>query len=305
MVQGIPGWRVMTMITYQSIDELVKTAVSERKQISDVVSEQQAMEQHCTIDQLYRQMERNLQVIRESVQWGLKPGHRSPSGLSGGDAHRLLEAVQQGQTAGGGTLGMALVRALAVTEVNATMGRIVAAPTAGSCGILPAAILTVMETKDIPEHKAVMALFTAGGIGLVISKQATISGAQGGCQAECGSAAAMAAAAIVEIVGGTPEQAAHACAIALKNVLGLACDPVAGLVEVPCIKRNAIGAANAFVAADLALAGIESAIPADEVIQAMRSIGLQMPAALKETAEGGLASTPTGRKLAQRLLSLG
>lgn len=292
------------MITYQSIEELVETAVSQRHNLSDVIIKQQSQEQHTSTDELYRQMARNLQVMRESVQWGLKPGHRSPSGLSGGDAHKLLEAVQQGHTVGGATLGMALVRALAVTEVNATMGRIVAAPTAGSCGILPAAILTVMETKNIPEDKAIMALFTAGGIGLVISKQATISGAQGGCQAECGSAAAMAAAAIVEMMGGTPRQAAHACAIALKNVLGLACDPVAGLVEVPCIKRNAIGVANAFVAADLALAGIESAIPADEVVKAMRSIGLQMPAALKETAEGGLASTPTGRRLAQELLRL-
>jgi len=292
------------MITYQSIDELVETAMSEGKNISDVVINQQAMEQHCPVDELYQQMARNLEVMRESVQSGVASKHRSPSGLSGGDAHKLLEAIKKAQTVGGTTLGMALVRALAVTEVNATMGRIVAAPTAGSCGILPAAILTVMDTKEIPEPRAIMALFTAGGIGLVISRQATISGAQGGCQAECGSAAAMAAAAIVEMIGGSPRQAAHACAIAIKNVLGLACDPVAGMVEVPCIKRNAIGAANAFVAADLALAGIESAIPADEVIQAMRSIGLQMPAALKETAEGGLASTPTGRKLAGRLLGL-
>lgn len=293
------------MITYQSVGELVEAAISQEANISDVVINQQATEQHCTIDEVYQQMARNLEVMRESVQWGLKPGHRSPSGLSGGDAHRLLEAIKQGNTVGGNTLGMALVRALAVTEVNATMGRIVAAPTAGSCGILPAAILTVMETKDIPEHRATMALFTAGGIGLVISKQATISGAQGGCQAECGSAAAMAAAAVTEMMGGSPTQASHACAIALKNVLGLVCDPVAGLVEVPCIKRNAMGVANAFVAADLALAGIESAIPVDEVIEAMRSIGLQMPAALKETAESGLASTPTGRRIAQKLLNLG
>ncbi|NMB11904.1 MAG: L-serine ammonia-lyase, iron-sulfur-dependent, subunit alpha [Firmicutes bacterium] len=292
------------MIAYQSVDELVETAMSEGRNISDVVINQQAMEQHCSVDELYQQMACNLEVMRESVQSGVASKHRSPSGLSGGDAHKLLEAIKKAQTVGGTTLGMALVRALAVTEVNATMGRIVAAPTAGSCGILPAAILTVMDTKEIPEPRAIMALFTAGGIGLVISRQATISGAQGGCQAECGSAAAMAAAAIVEMIGGSPRQAAHACAIAIKNVLGLACDPVAGMVEVPCIKRNAIGAANAFVAADLALAGIESAIPADEVIQAMRSIGLQIPAALKETAEGGLASTPTGRKLAGRLLGL-
>ncbi|NLA58510.1 MAG: L-serine ammonia-lyase, iron-sulfur-dependent, subunit alpha, partial [Firmicutes bacterium] len=190
---------------------------------------------------------------------------------------------------------------LAVAEINASMGRIVAAPTAGSCGILPAALLTVMEEKNIPEDRVILGLFTAGGIGLVISKQATIAGAQGGCQAECGSAAAMAAAAIVEMVQGSPQQAAHACAIALKNVLGLVCDPVAGLVEVPCIKRNAMGVANALVAADLALAGIKSVIPADEVIEAMRSVGSSMPGALKETAEGGLATTPTGKQLAKEL----
>lgn len=294
----------MDMLTYQSVEELVELATSQGKTIADIVIAQQAMELHMSKDQLCQQMADTFQVMEESVRWGLEPNHRSPSGLSGGDARKLLKAINAGETVGGKTLGMALVRALAVTEVNATMGRIVAAPTAGSCGILPAAIITVMEARSIPKDKAIMGLFTAGGIGLVIAKQATISGAQGGCQAECGSAAAMAAAAIVEMAQGTPSQAAHACALALKNVLGLVCDPVAGLVEVPCIKRNALGVANAFVAADLALAGIESAIPADEVIQAMGKIGMQMPASLKETAEGGLAATPTGKRLAKSLLNL-
>lgn len=294
----------MNILTYQSVDDLVGLATSQGKTIADIVITQQAMELHMSKDELCQQMADTLQVMEESVKWGLEPNHRSPSGLSGGDARKLLVAINEGETVGGKTLGMALVRALAVTEVNATMGRIVAAPTAGSCGILPAAIITVMEARNIPRDKAIMALFTAGGIGLVIAKQATISGAQGGCQAECGSAAAMAAAAIVEMARGTPRQAAHACALALKNVLGLVCDPVAGLVEVPCIKRNAMGVANAFVAADLALAGIESAIPADEVIQTMGKIGMQMPSSLKETAEGGLAATPTGKRLAKSLLNL-
>ena len=295
---------MMDMVTYQSVEELVELATAQGKTIAEIVITQQAEEQHTSRDELYRQMADTLKVMQESVDWGLEPGHRSPSGLSGGDARKLLKAMGEGETISGKTLGMALVRALAVTEVNATMGRVVAAPTAGSCGILPAAILTVMDTRNIPQDEAVMALFTAGGIGLVITKQATISGAQGGCQAECGSAAAMAAAAIVEMAHGTPKQAAHACALALKNVLGLVCDPVAGLVEVPCIKRNAMGVANAFVAADLALAGIESAIPADEVIQTMGAIGMQMPTTLKETAEGGLAATPTGKRLAKKLLNL-
>ncbi|NLJ86965.1 MAG: L-serine ammonia-lyase, iron-sulfur-dependent, subunit alpha [Firmicutes bacterium] len=291
------------MITYQSVKELVELADAQDKRIADIVIAQQVTEQHASVDELYQHMADTFHVMQESVEWGLQPGHRSPSGLSGGDALKLLAALNEGETIGGTILGMAIVRALAVTEVNATMGRIVAAPTAGSCGILPAAILTVMETKGIPEHEAIMALFTAGGIGVVIAKQATISGAQGGCQAECGSAAAMAAAAIVEMVHGTPQQASHACAFALKNVLGLVCDPVAGLVEVPCIKRNAMGVANAFVAADMALAGIESAIPADEVIKTMGSIGMQMPASLRETSEGGLAATPTGKRLAKKLVN--
>ena len=180
------------------------------------------------------------------------------------------------------------------------MGRVVAAPTAGSCGILPAAVLTMQE-KGCSEHDCVMALFTASAVGMVITTSASVAGAQGGCQAECGSAAAMAAAAIVELAGGTPRQAADAVAMALKNILGLVCDPVAGLVEIPCIKRNASGVAGAFVAAELALAGIESAIPADEVIVAMKKVGDAMSPALKETAEGGLAATPTARRLYEQV----
>ena len=182
-------------------------------------------------------------------------------------------------------------------EFNAAMGRIVAAPTAGSCGILPAALLTMQAEKQIPERDCVMSLFTASAVGMVIANNASLAGAQGGCQAECGSAAAMAAAAIVELAGGTPKMAEHAIAIAIKNILGLVCDPVAGLVEIPCIKRNASGVAGAFVAAELALAGIESAIPADEVIWTMKKVGDAMSSTLKETAEGGLAATPTGRRL--------
>ena len=293
----------MEELTYQSVEALIQLATTQGKTIGAVVLDQQAIELHVGKEDVYREMAGTFRVMEESVEWGLEPGHRSPSGLSGGDARKVLPSINEKGSIGGNPLGIALVKALAVTEVNATMGRIVAAPTAGSCGILPAAVLTVMETKGLSMEDAVMALFTAGGIGIAITKQATISGAEGGCQAECGSAAAMAAAAIVEMVGGTPNQAGHAAALALKNVLGLVCDPVAGLVEVPCIKRNAMGVANAFVAADLALAGIESAIPVDEVIQVMGAIGRQMPASLRETAEGGLAATPTGQKLAKELLN--
>ncbi|WP_243110526.1 L-serine ammonia-lyase, iron-sulfur-dependent, subunit alpha [Ruminococcus sp. AM42-11] len=182
-----------------------------------------------------------------------------------------------------------------------SMGRIVAAPTAGSCGIVPAAVLTMQEQYQLTEEECVMSLFTASAVGMVIANNASLAGAQGGCQAECGSASAMAAAAIVELAGGTPDMIQSAVATALKNILGLVCDPVAGLVEIPCIKRNASGVAGAFVAAELALAGIRSAIPADEVIWTMKKVGDVMPTALKETAEGGLAATPTGRKLHQQV----
>ena len=188
-----------------------------------------------------------------------------------------------------------------MTELNASMGLIVAAPTAGSCGILPAVLVTAQEEKNYTDDKIVMSLFTAAGIGLVLAQNASIAGAEGGCQAECGSAASMAAGALTELAGGTVEQVSEAVALSLKNALGLTCDPVAGLVEVPCIKRNAFYAVNALVASDLALAGIRSVIPVDEVISAMKEIGDLMPIALKETAQGGLAATPTGKMISKRL----
>jgi len=194
-----------------------------------------------------------------------------------------------------------VARAIAVSEYNAAMGKVVAAPTAGSCGILPGTIVSMLEEGLCDERAAVMALFTAGAIGMVIAQQASIAGAQGGCQAECGSASAMAAAALVELCGGTPAQSAHACAMAIKNQLGLVCDPVAGLVEVPCVNRNVMGAVNALSCAEMALSGVESAIPCDEVIDAMRAVGDALPASLRETGSGGLAATPTGRRLAERL----
>jgi len=288
-------------ISYQSVQELVETAENDGVTIGQVVLADQAAQLEQSPDALFTRMAERLQVMRQAAEDGLRATERSPSGLSGGAAARLQAALDENRTIAGPLLARMLARALAVSEVNARMGRIVAAPTAGSCGILPAVILTLAEEKALDERMAVLGLWTASGIGMVIANQASLSGAEGGCQAECGSAAAMAAAAAVEMLGGSPRQAAEACAIALKSVLGLVCDPVAGLVEVPCIKRNASGAANALVAAELALAGIASAIPADEVIAAMRSVGDQLPASLRETAAGGLAATPTGREIARRL----
>ncbi len=285
------------MLDYSSLNYIIATAQELDSPISRLILENQAKELGRSIDDIYDEMADKLEVMEESVNRRTEVPFISPSGLSGGDAYRLNNAYANGLTIGGRVLDKILIKALACAEGNACMDRIVAAPTAGSCGIIPSVLLTIAEEHDIPRDKIVMGLFTAAGIGMVIAKRASISGAQGGCQAECGSASAMAAGAVVEILGGTPIMIGHACAIALKNVLGLVCDPVAGLVEVPCIKRNALGAANALVAANLALAGIESKIPVDEVIDAMKQVGDLMIPALKETAEAGLADTPTALKI--------
>lgn len=290
------------MISYDSIQELVDKAKKKGKLISELVLEDQALQMEQSQEELFELMRASLQVMAEAAAKGLTAVSKSASGLSGGDANKMRQAVDAGRSLSGKVLSETLAKALAIAEVNACMGRIVAAPTAGSCGIIPAVLLTLKEENNLAEERVVMSLFTAAGLGMVIAKKASISGAEGGCQAECGSAAAMAAAAAVELMGGTPQMSAHACAMALKSVLGLVCDPVAGLVEVPCVKRNASGAANALIAAEMALAGIESTIPVDEVIGAMKAIGDAMPKSLKETAEGGLADTPTAKKIARDIL---
>lgn len=287
--------------TYHTLLELINLSVENKCRISDLVLKQQAEQMELSEQEVFNKMKENYEVMASCIQPGCAPDLKSTSGLTGGDAYKMREAVHSGKNLTGSLLGGALYRALAVSELNAAMGRIVAAPTAGSCGILPAAILTLQEEKKLPENECIMSLFTASAVGMVIANNASLAGAQGGCQAECGSASAMAAAAIVELCSGTPEMIGDAVAIALKNILGLVCDPVAGLVEIPCIKRNASGVAQAFVAAEMALAGIKSAIPADEVIVAMKRVGDAMPAALKETADGGLAATPTGRKLCRQV----
>ncbi|MBQ7581382.1 MAG: L-serine ammonia-lyase, iron-sulfur-dependent, subunit alpha, partial [Lachnospiraceae bacterium] len=241
-------------------------------------------------------------VMQESAMHGKQADIRSTSGLSGGDACKMAHYHETAGSLSGDFCAAAISTAIAIAEYNASMGRIVAAPTAGSCGILPAAVLTMMEKRNISRQDACMALVLSGGVGMVIANVASIAGATGGCQAECGSAAAMAAAALVELNGGTPEMVGHAMAISIKNQLGLVCDPVAGLVEVPCIKRNAGSIMCAIMAADLALAGVKSVIPVDEVISAMNEVGATLPCALRETAQGGLATTPTGMKLAESIL---
>ncbi len=287
-----------------TLAELVEEASSRGVSIGAIVREREAEQSGRPEDDLDADMRERLGVMRSAVDRGLA-GVRSRSGLTGGDGPRMASARMNGETICGEPFDSALAYALAVAEVNASMGRIVAAPTAGSCGVLPGVLLSVGERLCMDDLALVEALFAAGGVGAVIERSSTLSGAAAGCQAECGSAAAMASAAAVQLAGGSPEACASAVAIAFKGLLGLVCDPVAGLVEVPCIKRNATSVAVALAAADMALAGIRSVIPADEVIEAMGSIGRALPPSLRETALGGLAVTPTGKKVASGISVLG
>jgi L-serine dehydratase len=243
-------------------------------------------------EELRELMRARIQVMRQSLERGLASPQNSRSHLIKGGAHKM----EQWRAAGATLLAPAFTRmiaaALSVAEVNACMGRIVAAPTAGACGVLPAALFTVAAERGCDEDALIRAFFTAGGIGLVIEKLASLSGAEGGCQAEIGSASAMAAGALVELMGGSPIQVDHAVAFALANVLGLICDPVRGLVEVPCVKRNVMGAVNAAACAEMALAGLESVFPADAVIETMGRVGRRLPEEFRETARGGLATLP-------------
>lgn len=290
------------MLKYQSIQELVSAAEERGLKISELVMLDQAEAMEQSPEEIYERMRRSFEVMRESVAEGQKKDLRSMSGLTGGEGY-LMKRYAESANGGlcGDFLSKAIARALAVAGCNAAMGRIVAAPTAGSCGILPGCLVSLYEDRGIPERDIVMSIFTAGAFGMVIAANSSIAGAQGGCQAECGSAAGMAAASLVEVMGGTPSQCGDACAIAIANQLGLVCDPVAGLVEIPCIKRNVSGLMIAFSSADLALAGVGPKIPVDECVDAMREVGNALPAALKETAGGGLATTPTGVKLRKQV----
>lgn len=281
----------------RAYDDYVQLAEQQGKKIGEIILAGQAEESDKSETELRERMAQNLRVMREAVSIGLTGHRKSLSGLVGGEAAKVETLRLSGKSLIGERVNGAIARALAVVEVNASMGKIVAAPTAGSCGVLPAVLFTVEEALNVSEEELITALFTSAGIGMIIADRANVSGAEGGCQAEIGSAAGMAAAAAVELAGGSPKDTAHAAAIAMKSFLGLVCDPVAGLVEVPCVKRNATAATVALAAAEMVLAGIKSAIPLDEVIDAMNEIGKQMPCSLRETAQGGLAITPTGRRI--------
>lgn len=284
-----------------SLNGWIAEAEAKGESMQEFLIDYNAKELECSKEELLAKMERMLVVIKESIDFGLT-GVRSHSGLTGGDAKRLKEASEEKQFSNilGDKAKDAIVYAMAVAEANAAMGRIVAAPTAGASGVLPGVFFALKKHYGLSDQVLAEGLVVAGGIGLVIADRASLAGATGGCQAECGSAAAMAAGAAVAMLGGTPTQVGHAVAIVFKNILGLVCDPVAGLVEVPCIKRNGSCALQALAAAELALAGIGSFIPADETIDAMKSVGDSLPCALKETAGGGMATTPTALAWAKK-----
>lgn len=290
------------MYNFKNGVELLNICKDNDKKIWEVMLEREAENTEISQEELFNHMKDNLITMIKSVEKGLNNSLKSMGGLIGGDAKRLCERYLNKDTFSGKRTMKAVAAAMAVLEVNATMGQIVAAPTAGSSGIVPGVLYMIKDEYDLEDDVLVRALFTASAIGYIITKNATVAGADGGCQAETGSAAAMAAAALVEIDGGSPEESLHAASMTIKNILGLVCDPIAGLVESPCVKRNAIGATNALISADMALAGIKSIIPFDEVVGAMSRVGKSLPASLRETALGGLAATPTGKKIAQEIL---
>ena len=278
------------MTEYHTLQELQELAVQQKKEIWQIVQQEDMDASERTQEQSYEKMHQMYEAMKYADA-SYNGNLRSASGRAGGDGEKLHQYNASGKNICGAFIGLVMEKAIKMGESNACMRRIVAAPTAGSCGVLPAVLLSFEEQFSATEEQMVQALYVAAGIGNVIAENAFIAGAAGGCQAEIGSAAAMSAGALAYLQGADPQTVMHAAALSLKNMLGLACDPVGGLVEVPCIKRNSYGAVNAVTSAQLALAGIRSAITPDDVIDSMRRIGNQMPTCLKETSEGGLATS--------------
>ncbi|MBP3780559.1 MAG: L-serine ammonia-lyase, iron-sulfur-dependent, subunit alpha [Selenomonas sp.] len=287
------------MVNFNTIGELIALAGEQQVPLHEIVIQHEIHTSQQSRGDIITAMEKNWQVMKAAIERGIANQEKSLSGLTGGDAKRLYDYQDKGYM--GPQVLAAAAYAVGISEVNAVMGRIVACPTAGSCGIVPAALYAARQQKKLKDEHIVMALFTAAGIGMVVDQNASIAGAEGGCQAECGTAAGMAAGALAELAGGSPETVGNATALAIKNLLGLVCDPVAGLVEVPCVKRNGFAVVEAMLAADMSLAGVESVIPVDEVIDAMNRIGKALPKSLRETSEGGLATTPTAKALTKRI----
>ncbi len=285
-------------MSYSLLSQIIEKCALEHKSFWQVVRDADCQERDVSPESCFETMRGMYRAMKEADR-DYDPALRSPSGMAGGDGEKLK--AWGGSRLLGDYLSTVMEKAVKMAESNACMKRIVAAPTAGSCGVIPAVLLSYERVRPVSEDEMVEALFVAAGIGTVIASSASIAGAEGGCQAEIGAASSMAAGALCYLEGGGPEAITHAAALAMKSLLGLTCDPVAGLVEVPCIKRNASGAVNAVVAAQMAMAGIRSAVTPDEVIDSMRRIGKLLPACLRETSQEGLAITPSAQRIVQKL----
>lgn len=282
-------------------EELLEICEKYNISLSEYAVRCEVEEKGLTREEVIEKMKKNLNVMISAANEGMEKEVYSVSGLIGGDGYKLHNYSKSGKTLTGTATTMAMAMALSSSEVNASMGKIVACPTAGSCGILPAVILSAGKELGLDEEGLLKGLFAAAAVGIIIGLNATLSGAEGGCQAECGSASAMGAAAVVEMMGGTPKMSLDAGSIILQNVLGLVCDPVAGLVEIPCAKRNAQGAITALCTADMVMAGIEAKIPFDDSVSAMYKVGKSLPSSLRETALGGIAVTKEGLRLKEKV----
>ncbi len=281
--------------------ELLKLCEEKNATIYDMVIEKEMDATGLSREEVLDKMKGTLEVMTSSATAGLNNELISNSGLTGGNSKRVEDYRKKGNTLTGEFVTSAIAMALSTSEVNASMGRICAAPTAGASGILPSTILSARDKLNLTDDMLINGLYTSAGVGQIVARIATVSGAEGGCQAECGVAAAMGAAAIVEMSGGSPEQALNAAGFALANILGLVCDPIGGLVEFPCNLRNASGVVNGLISADMALAGVQAPIPFDEIVEAMYKVGQALPETLRETALGGLAATPTAKSLTKHI----
>ena len=289
---------------YRSGKDIIKFCSDKNIPIWKLALESEVEDTNSSESEVMKKMREVLKVMKKSSTAGVKNNRKTLGGIIGGESLKIKKRLESKDTLCGPLINKAMMKAFSTSQHNASMGKICAAPTAGSSGIIPAAVLTVMEEFDLKEGDALRGLLTSSAVGKVITINATVSGAEGGCQAECGAAAAMASAAVVEMLGGTPEMALDAASISLKNIMGLVCDPIAGLVESPCSKRNASGVVNALISAEMALAGIKSVIPFDEVVEAMYIIGKDMHSDYKETAKGGIAGTPTGIKIKENIKNI-
>lgn len=287
---------------YTSAKSMMDACKEQNKTLYELQVQEEMEANELSRDDVYNYLRKTYEIMKKSATAGLETPITSMSGMTGKNAFKVNEYSINSKTISGPLITKAMARALSTSEINASMGKIVAAPTAGASGILPATLVTMQDEFDYSDEEILNALLTASAVGEIIAVNATISGAEGGCQAECGAAAAMAAAAIIELRGGTMEDVFTAASFALKNVMGLICDPVCGLVEYPCNLRNASGVVNAIISADLTLAGVEALIPFDETVGAMGNVGKELPVSLKETAIGGIAGTETAQRLYEEFL---